>query len=61
MEFSWVKRSLDMKGVRDGERVLELEVLGRGGWSKNYSQNTKGGDPKSQEMLVRVGYMILRE
>lgn len=30
MEFSWVKRSLDMKGVRDGERVLELEVLGRG-------------------------------
>ena len=31
MEFSWVKRSLDMKGVRDSEKVLELEVPVGGG------------------------------
>lgn len=58
MKFSWVKGSQDRKGVRGSEEVVELEVPVE---SKNYSQNTRGGDPESQEMLVRVGYMKLRE
>lgn len=28
---------------------------------KNYRQNTRGGNPESQDMLVRAGYVTLRE
>lgn len=50
--------SQDRKGVRGSEKVVELEVPVE---SKNYIQTTRGGDPESQEILVRVGYMTLRE
>ena len=52
-----MKESQDRKGVRGSEKV-ELDVPVE---SKNYSQNTRGGDPDSQEMLVRVEYMTLRD
>lgn len=49
-----MKGSQDRKGVRGSGEVVELEIPEG---SKNYSQNTRQGDPESQEMLVRVGYM----
>lgn len=58
MKFSWLKGCQDRKGTRGSEEVVKLEVLVE---LKNYSQNTRGGDLESQEMLVRVGYVILRE
>lgn len=53
MELSWVKEGPDTKEVRDSEKVVKPEIPV--GW-KNYSQNTKGGDPEIQEMLVGGGY-----
>lgn len=55
MKFCWVRGARTVKG---SEEVVELEVLVE---LKNYRQNTRGGNPESQDMLVRAGYMTLRE